>query len=79
MLHVGSISQTCAIIAVDRPLIRTGDKATVAFRFVQRPEFVRAGERILIREGKTKGLGIIKGVGYDETDPIWEAKAEEEG
>ncbi|MBE3044179.1 hypothetical protein IMZ48_16725 [Candidatus Bathyarchaeota archaeon] len=77
MLHVGSISQTCAIIAVDRPFIRTGDKATVAFRFVQRPEFVRAGERILIREGRTKGLGIIKSVGFDAEDPTWEVKAEE--
>lgn len=74
---MGSISQTCAIIAVDRPFIRTGDKATVAFRFVQRPEFVRAGERILIREGKTKGLGIIKGVGYDPDDSLWKVKVEE--
>ena len=66
MLHVGPISQTCAIIDIDREFIRTGDRATVAFRFVQRPEFLSIGERILFREGRTKGLGIVKSLGFEE-------------
>ncbi|ETI21289.1 hypothetical protein G647_07635 [Cladophialophora carrionii CBS 160.54] len=66
MLHVGPVSQTCAIIDIDREYIRTGDRATVAFRFVQRPEFLCVGERILFREGRTKGLGIVKSLGYEE-------------
>lgn len=66
MLHVGPVSQTCAIIDIDREFIRTGDRATVAFRFVQRPEFLTVGERILFREGRTKGLGIVKSLGYEE-------------
>ena len=70
MLHVGPISQTCAIIDIDRPYIRTGDRATVAFRFVQRPEFLAIGDRILFREGRTKGLGIVKQVGYDPAKPL---------
>lgn len=70
MLHVGPISQTCAIIDIDRAFIRTGDRATVAFRFVQRPEYLAVGERILFREGRTKGLGIVKAVGYDATKPL---------
>lgn len=65
MLHVGPVSQTCSIIDVDRPFIRTGDRATVAFRFVQRPEYLAPGDRLLFREGRTKGLGIVKAVGYD--------------
>jgi len=77
MLHVGSISQTCAIIDVDRPYIRTGDKANVAFRFIQRPEYIRPGERILFREGRTKGLGIITAVGYNPKDALWAKKAED--
>lgn len=64
MLHVGPVSQTCAIIGIDREFIRTGDRATVAFRFVQRPEFLSIGDRILFREGRTKGLGIVKSLGY---------------
>lgn len=70
MLHVGPISQTCAIIDIDRAFIRTGDRATVAFRFVQRPEYLAVGDRILFREGRTKGLGIVKAVGYDASKPL---------
>ena len=70
MLHVGPISQTCAIIDIDRAFIRTGDRATVAFRFVQRPEYLAVGDRILFREGRTKGLGIVKAVGYDASKSL---------
>ncbi|KAF1983964.1 putative GTP binding protein [Aulographum hederae CBS 113979] len=70
MLHVGPVSQTCAIIDLDRGYIRTGDRATVAFRFCQRPEYLAIGDRILFREGRTKGLGIVKSVGYDKTKPL---------
>ena len=70
MLHVGPVSQTCAIIDIDRAFIRTGDRATVAFRFVQRPEYLAVGDRILFREGRTKGLGIVKSVGYDASKPL---------
>lgn len=70
MLHVGPVSQTCAIIDIDRELIRTGDRATVAFRFVQRPEYLAPGDRLLFREGRTKGLGIVKAVGYDPSQPL---------
>nr|OQO26253.1 hypothetical protein B0A51_07147 [Rachicladosporium sp. CCFEE 5018] len=70
MLHVGPVSQTCAIIDIDRAYIRTGDRATVAFRFVQRPEYLAVGDRILFREGRTKGLGIVKEVGYDPNKPL---------
>jgi len=76
MLHVGPVSQTCAIIDVDRPFIRTGDRATVAFRFVQRPEYLAPGDRLLFREGRTKGLGIVKSVGYDPSMPLAQKQGE---
>ncbi|KAL2160445.1 hypothetical protein VTH06DRAFT_1133 [Thermothelomyces fergusii] len=79
MLHVGSVSQTCAIIDVDRPFIRTGDRATVAFRFVQRPEYLVPGDRLLFREGRTKGLGIVKSVGYDPSKPLMPKQPESGG
>ncbi|KAF4991063.1 hypothetical protein FGRMN_8088 [Fusarium graminum] len=77
MLHVGPVSQTCAIIDIDRELIRTGDRATVAFRFVQRPEYLAPGDRLLFREGRTKGLGIVKSVGYDPNHPLMPSKDSE--
>ena len=74
MLHVGPVQQTCAIIDIDRELIRTGDRATVAFQFVQRPEYLVPGDRLLFREGRTKGLGIVKQVGYDPQKPLSKTK-----
>ncbi|KAJ5246571.1 GTP-binding protein 1 [Penicillium chermesinum] len=77
MLHVGAVSQTCSVIDIDRPFIRTGDRALVAFRFIQRPEFLAVGDRVLFREGKTKGLGIVKSIGYDPNQPLGGPKPEE--
>ena len=37
---------------------------------MQRPEYLAVGDRILFREGRTKGLGIVKSVGYDEARPL---------
>ncbi|KAI9718026.1 MAG: hypothetical protein M1812_004284 [Candelaria pacifica] len=79
MLHVGPVSQTCAIIDIDRAFVRTGDRATVAFRFVQRPEYLAVGDRLLFREGRTKGLGIVKSVGYDPSHPLNPDAAKEGG
>ena len=76
MLHVGAVSQTCSVIDMDRPFIRTGDRALVAFRFIQRPEFLVPGDRVLFREGKTKGLGIVKSVGYDPNHPLFSQSKE---
>lgn len=42
----------------------------MAFRFVQRPEYLAPGDRLLFREGRTKGLGIVKSVGYDASKPL---------
>jgi GTPase len=77
MLHVGPVQQTCAIIDIDSPFIRTGDRATVAFRFVQRPEYLVPGDRLLFREGRTKGLGIVKSVGYDPKHPLMPRAADD--
>jgi len=77
MLHVGAVSQTCSVIDIDRPFIRTGDRALVAFRFMQRPEFLAPGDRVLFREGKTKGLGIVKSIGYDPNHPLCPPKEED--
>ncbi|KAK6533560.1 hypothetical protein TWF694_002498 [Orbilia ellipsospora] len=70
MLHVGPVSQTCSIIDLDRETVRTGDRALVAFRFVQRPEYILPGDKLLFREGRTKGLGVVKEIDFDESKPL---------
>ena len=37
---------------------------------MQRPEYLAPGDRLLFREGRTKGLGIVKHVGYDPKKPL---------
>ncbi|KAF8658288.1 hypothetical protein AX16_002061 [Volvariella volvacea WC 439] len=61
MLHCGAVRQTVKIISMDHPLgiLRTGDRATVTFEFISQPEFIKVGMKLLFREGKTKGLGVI--------------------
>jgi len=61
MLHCGAVRQTVRIISMDHPhgVLRTGDRATVQFEFISHPEFVKVGMKLLFREGKTKGLGVI--------------------
>lgn len=62
MLHCGAVRQTVRIVEIlDHPqgVLRTGDRATVHFEFISQPEFVKVGMKLLFREGKTKGLGVI--------------------
>ncbi|PPQ98634.1 hypothetical protein CVT24_003967 [Panaeolus cyanescens] len=61
MLHCGAIRQTVRIVEMDHPqgILRTGDRATVQFEFISHPEFIKEGMKLLFREGKTKGLGVI--------------------
>ncbi|KAJ7218061.1 P-loop containing nucleoside triphosphate hydrolase protein [Mycena pura] len=59
MLHCGAVRQTVRIIGMDADCLRTGDRATVQFEFISHPEFIKEGMKLLFREGKTKGLGVI--------------------
>ncbi|KAI0780026.1 P-loop containing nucleoside triphosphate hydrolase protein [Fomes fomentarius] len=61
MLHCGAVRQTVRIVSMDHPqgILRTGDRATVTFEFISQPEFIKEGMKLLFREGKTKGLGVI--------------------
>lgn len=61
-LHCGNISQSCVleeIITKDKDVLRIGDEAIVIFKFCFKPEFIIVGEKLVFREGKTKGVGKI--------------------
>jgi GTPase len=77
VIHTCSIRQTAKIIEITRKqcargqtgddmVLRTGDRATVKFRFCYKPEFVRKGFRILMAEGRVKLLGKITHVVEEE-------------
>ena len=40
-------------------ILRTGDRGSVRFRFMQRAEYLKVGTKLIFREGRTKGLGTV--------------------
>ena len=58
-VHVGSVRQTATIICMTKEHLRTGDKATVRFRFIKNPEYLKKDMRMVFREGRTKAVGTI--------------------
>ncbi|XP_061502370.1 GTP-binding protein 2 [Anopheles gambiae] len=61
-VHIGSIRQTAiieGIMGAGDTGIGTNQSASVLFRFVRHPEYVRPGMRILLREGTSKGIGKV--------------------
>jgi GTPase len=60
VIHCMCVRQCAKIVSLfDKDSLRTGDKAKVKFRFMFRPEYIKVGERLIFREGRTKGLGVI--------------------
>lgn len=62
VVHTGCCRQSCKIISMNKENLKTGEKAEVTFRFMFRPEYLKVGERLIFREGRTKGLGVITGL-----------------
>jgi GTPase len=60
VIHLSCVRQCAKIVKMEgMESLRTGDKAQVRFRFMFRPEYVRVDERLIFREGRTKGLGVV--------------------
>ncbi|TDH15685.1 hypothetical protein EPR50_G00011850 [Perca flavescens] len=59
MVHCGSIRQTATILTMNKDCLRTGDKATVHFRFIKTPEYLHYDHKLVFREGRTKAVGTI--------------------
>lgn len=62
IVHCGSIRQTASILSMSEDCLRTGDKAKVRFRFIKYPEYLRPGQRLVFREGRTKAVGNVLSV-----------------
>jgi len=59
MTHCENVRQTANIVAMDKDLLRTGDRAKVRMHFIKQPEYMKVGSRLLFREGRTKAVGRI--------------------
>jgi len=43
-------------------VLRPGSRAKVRFEFAQRPEYIRPGMRMLFRDGRVRGVGIVTAI-----------------
>ncbi len=61
VMHCGTIQQTVTIQEIynEEKLLRNEDRGLAKFEFKYQPEYIREGETVLLREGKTKILGTI--------------------
>ncbi len=62
VVHVQTIRQAAEFVEMSKEPLRTGDRAHVKLRFLYRPEHLRVGQRILFREGRTRGIGTITSI-----------------
>ena len=59
VIHCHVIRQTCTVVEIDKPFLRSGDTGKIRFKFLKKPEYLHLGDTILFREGRTRGKGII--------------------
>jgi len=59
VVHCHVIRQTCTVVEIDKPFLRSGDTGKIRFKFLKKPEYLHIGDTILFREGKTRGKGKI--------------------
>ena len=59
VIHSGVIRQAAKIIEINKDHLKMGDKGYVRFRFMYRPEYLKEGAALMMREGRTKGLGTV--------------------
>jgi len=52
----------------DREVLRTGDRSKVRFKFLYYPEYLKVGMRLIFREGRCKGIGIITSINPNEEE-----------
>ena len=65
VVHCGNVRQTAQVLSISKEVLRTGDQASVEFRFISRPEYIHTGSVFLFREGSTRGIGKITSVAGD--------------
>jgi len=69
VMHCGVIRQSVRIVKMDRELLRSGDKGLITFKFMFNSEYLKPDSTFLLREGRTKILGVISKV-YNKLEEV---------
>jgi len=59
VVHCNAVKQCARVIEMDKPILRSGDKALVTFTFMYQPEVLLKNARVIFRDGHAKGIGRI--------------------
>jgi len=59
VVHSNAVKQAARVISMNKPLLRSGDKALVTFSFLYQPEVMLKGARVIFRDGHAKGIGSV--------------------
>ncbi len=64
IIHCNKIVQAAKIMDFDiqNDCLRPGDRCKIRFRFMFRPEYIKINDRIIFREGLTRGVGIVRNI-----------------
>merc|ERR1712194_689082 len=57
-----STTHTALYGAENEIVLRPGSRAKVRFEFAKRPEYVRPGMRMLFRDGRVRGVGLVTAI-----------------
>ncbi|KAF8297884.1 putative GTP-binding elongation factor Tu family [Trypanosoma cruzi] len=70
VIHSATVRQSARIVYVAQEVLRTGDRSLVRFHFLYRPEFMKVGQQLIFREGRTKGIGTVTKVIVDRMESL---------
>jgi len=68
VMHCGIVRQSIEIMEIEKEdkILRTGDKGLCKMKFLFNPEFLTKGQVLILREGRTKILGVITNILPDD-------------
>jgi len=80
VVHCLTVTQSCRVVETgcEGPM-RTGDRSRVVFEFMYRPEFLVLGARLILREGRAKGIGKVVSITYMDGESVELQASEEAG
>ncbi len=57
--HIETIAETTCFRPIDHEYLSAGDTGQIRMRFKYRPFAIREGQKLIFREGKSKGVGTV--------------------
>lgn len=76
VMHCGVIRQSVLIDKMSKDVLRAKERDLIKFKFMYHPEFLKPDSKIILREGRTKIIGMVKRVFKPSPDQITETPAE---